>query len=99
MFACSFLSAACHAIITPGELLKKTTSESMDAAFISLLPEEKRRGHRDVTIPPLVGRESAEIAIEATGLTIRFGNLVAVDRVNFVQPQQMLCRAPRIPDL
>ena len=68
---------------TPAELLERTGSESLDAAFIALLPEEKRRGHRDVTIPPLAGGDSAEIAIEATDLTMRFGDFVAVDHVSF----------------
>jgi ribosome-dependent ATPase len=67
----------------PAELLERTGAESLDAAFIALLPEEKRREHRDVTIPPLEGGESAEIAIEARDLTMRFGDFVAVDHVNF----------------
>jgi ribosome-dependent ATPase len=68
---------------TPAELLEHAGAESLDAAFIALLPEEKRRGHRDVIIPPLDGGESAEIAIEARDLTMRFGDFVAVDHVNF----------------
>jgi len=71
------------AIGTPDELLKKTNSESMDAAFIALLPEDKRRGHREVTIPPLAGSDSEEIAIEATDLTMRFNDFVAVDHASF----------------
>ena len=65
---------------TPAELLTRTGTDSLDAAFIALLPEAQRRGHRDVTIPPLV--DSGEIAIEATGLTMRFGDFVAVDHVD-----------------
>ncbi|MFA5180003.1 MAG: ribosome-associated ATPase/putative transporter RbbA [Syntrophales bacterium] len=68
---------------TPSELLERTGAESLDAAFITLLPEEKRRGHRDVTIPPLAGGDSAKMAIEAKDLTMRFGDFVAVDHVNF----------------
>jgi ribosome-dependent ATPase len=68
---------------TPAELLKQTKCDTMDAAFIALLPEEKRRGHREVTIPPLAAGDSAEIAIEATDLTMRFGDFVAVDHVSF----------------
>jgi ribosome-dependent ATPase len=69
---------------TPAELLERSGSDSLDAAFIALLPEERRRGHHEVTIPPLtdVG-DSAEIAIEATDLTMRFGDFVAVDHVSF----------------
>jgi len=68
---------------TPAELLERTHSDSLDAAFIALLPEEKRRGHRAVSIPPLAGGDTAEIAIEATDLTMRFGDFVAVDHVSF----------------
>jgi len=68
---------------TPDELLKRTGSDSLDAAFIALLPEEKRRGHHEVSLPPLADVANAEIAIEATGLTMRFGAFVAVDHVDF----------------
>ena len=68
---------------TPDELLKRTGSDSLDAAFIALLPEEKRRGHRAVMLPPLADAGSADIAIEATDLTMRFGDFVAVDHVSF----------------
>ena len=65
------------------ELLARTGSPSLDAAFIALLPEEKRRSHRDVVIPPRESAVSAEAAIEAEGLTQRFGDFVAVDHVSF----------------
>ena len=68
---------------TPDELLKRTGCDTLDAAFIALLPEEKRRDHREVTIPPLVAGADAEIAIEATDLTMRFGDFLAVDHANF----------------
>src|SRR5690606_4097293 len=56
---------------------------SLEAAFISLLPEAKRRDHRPVEIPPREAEGDAEIAIEAQGLTKRFGDFVAVDNVSF----------------
>ncbi len=68
---------------TPAELLQRAGTESLDAAFIALLPEEKRRGHREVTIPAFAAGEGAEIAIDATDLTKRFGTFVAVDHVSF----------------
>jgi ribosome-dependent ATPase len=67
---------------TPAELLQRTGTETLDAAFIALLPEEKRRGHREVTIPPLAPGADAETAIEATDLTMRFDDFVAVDHVS-----------------
>ena len=68
---------------SPAELLAHTHCETLDAAFLALLPEAQRRGHRDVTIPPLVEGTDARIAIEADGLTMRFGKFVAVDHVSF----------------
>jgi len=67
---------------TPAELLDRTGSETLEAAFIHLLPEEKRRGHEPVRIPPLATRDD-DVAIEANGLTMRFGDFVAVDHVSF----------------
>jgi ribosome-dependent ATPase len=68
---------------SPAELLAQTDCKTLDAAFIALLPEALRRGHHDVTIPPLVEGADAKIAIEADGLTMRFGKFVAVDHVSF----------------
>ena len=69
---------------SPAELLERTHSENLEQAFIALLPEEKRRGHHTLVIPPrnTQGAEAA-VAIEAHGLTCRFGDFVAVDHVDF----------------
>ena len=67
---------------TPAELLERTASESLEGAFIALLPEQKKRGHAAVLIPPL-DSDAQDIAIEAKGLTMRFGDFVAVDHVSF----------------
>ena len=67
---------------TPGELLARTGAQSLEAAFISLLPKEIRNTHREVVIPPRTA-SGGEVAIEAIDLTKRFGDFVAVDRVNF----------------
>ena len=64
------------------ELKAQTGSQTLEQAFIALLPEAQRRAHRAVVIPPRDSREK-EIAIEARGLTMRFGNFVAVAHVNF----------------
>lgn len=68
---------------TPLELHKRTATTSLEEAFIALLPEEKRRGHQTVVVPPLVASVTPEISIEAQGLTKRFGDFVAVDHVDF----------------
>ena len=68
---------------TPQELLTRTGTDALEAAFIQLMPEDKRRGHREVLIPPLPESDQADIAIEARGLTMRFGDFTAVDQVDF----------------
>ncbi|MFA5610982.1 MAG: ribosome-associated ATPase/putative transporter RbbA, partial [Alcaligenes sp.] len=67
---------------SPKELLERTESQSLEQAFIRLLPEDKRQGHKAVEIPPL-DVDADDIAIEAEGLTIRFGDFTAVDNVSF----------------
>ena len=68
---------------TPAELLARTGRETLEAAFITLLPEELRRLHQPVQIQPLQDGAEAETAIEARELTMRFGDFTAVDRVSF----------------
>jgi len=65
---------------TPAELMRRTGTDDLEKCFIALLPEEKRKGHAELVIP---GRASgqAAIAIEAHGLTCRFGTFTAVDHV------------------
>ena len=67
----------------PHELLERTGTSNLEAAFVGLLPEAKRRGHQPVEITPLALGDNAEVAIEAQGLTMRFGDFVAVDHVDF----------------
>ncbi|CAK7068848.1 MAG: Ribosome-associated ATPase [Desulfovibrio sp.] len=66
----------------PSELLAKTGTDSLEQAFIKLLPEEKRAGHTDMAIPPLQTRDD-DIAIKAENLTKKFGTFTAVDSVSF----------------
>jgi len=67
---------------TPAELLDRTNTASLEGAFVRLLPEEKRRGHREVEIPPRTA-DGGQVAIEARDLTMRFGDFVAVNGVSF----------------
>src|SRR5262249_30367658 len=53
----------------------------LEKCFIALLPEERRMGHTELTIPPRAAGRT-EIAIEAHGLTMRFGTFTAVDPVS-----------------
>jgi len=68
---------------TPAELMARSGAKTLDDAFIALLPEEDRRGHARVEIPPRRAGAHEEIAIEAEGLTQRFGDFTAVDHVSF----------------
>ncbi|MGB3423315.1 MAG: ribosome-associated ATPase/putative transporter RbbA [Castellaniella sp.] len=68
---------------TPAELLQATGQASLESAFIHLLPAAKRAGYAPVDIPPLPDEGAEDIAIEAQGLTMRFGDFVAVDHVDF----------------
>lgn len=68
---------------TTRQLLERTRTTSLEAAFIALLPGEKRRGHRPVEIPPRTEEDGDTVAIEAQDLTKRFDDFVAVDHVSF----------------
>ena len=68
---------------TPAQLLHRTATHDLEAAFIALLPESRRQGHEPVEHPPLPAAMAQDIAIEARDLTMRFGDFVAVDKVSF----------------
>ncbi|MGO4407142.1 ribosome-associated ATPase/putative transporter RbbA [Bosea sp. RAF48] len=68
---------------TPTELRQKAGQSTLEAAFVALLPEAKRAQHREVVLRPRVVSDDATPAIEAEGLTRRFGDFVAVDHVSF----------------
>jgi ribosome-dependent ATPase len=69
------------------ELLDKTGERNLDDAFIALMPEAKRALHKKVVVPPRVVSPDETPAIEAEGLTRRFGDFVAVDHVSFKIPR------------
>ena len=67
---------------SPEELTAKGNASTLDDAFINLLPEAKRAGHQAVIVRPR--RTTGGLpAIEAEGLTQRFGKFTAVDHVSF----------------
>ncbi|HRD64637.1 MAG TPA: ribosome-associated ATPase/putative transporter RbbA [Candidatus Competibacter sp.] len=70
------------AVGSPAELKARTGAADLEQAFIALLPAIKRQGHRALVIPPRQ-RRAGPPAIEAEGLTRRFGDFTAVDRVSF----------------
>jgi ribosome-dependent ATPase len=67
---------------SPDELKAMARAPSIEEAFISLVPGESGAAHRRWRVPPR--RETgAEPVIVARGLTRRFGDFTAVDRVSF----------------
>src|SRR4051794_36287081 len=62
----------------PVGLMPRTGTKDLERCFIALLPEEKRKGHTELPIPARPAGK-AEVAIEAEGLTCRFGAFTAVD--------------------
>jgi ribosome-dependent ATPase len=71
---------------SPAELKASTGSATVEDAFIGLLPEQQRRGHHRLQIPPRRILDT-EPVISARQLTCRFGDFTAVDRVNFTIEQ------------
>ena len=69
------------------ELLAKTGEPNLDDAFIAMMPEAKRALHKKVVVRPRVASPDETPAIEAEGLTRRFGDFVAVDHVSFKIPR------------
>jgi len=67
----------------PKEILERANKSTLDDAFIALLPPEKRGQHQDVIVRPRAESDDRTAAIEAEGLTRRFGDFVAVDHVSF----------------
>lgn len=67
---------------SPEELKERTQESSLERAFIELLPEEIKRGHKEPKILPLQLKGGIP-AIESHGLTQRFGTFTAVDHVSF----------------
>jgi ribosome-dependent ATPase len=63
------------------DLKNMTGCDTLEEAFIELLPEEKRAGHTQLVFVPRT-RSGGAPAIEATNLTKRFGSFTAVDCIN-----------------
>src|SRR5215471_16440768 len=67
---------------TTPQILQKTGEKDLDAAFIALLPEAERAQHHKVVMRPRSASDDNVPAIEADGLTRRFGTFTAVDHVS-----------------
>jgi ribosome-dependent ATPase len=66
----------------PEEIRSRTGTDTLEDAFVALLPEAKRAGHQAVVLPPRA-TGGGPPAIEADRLTKRFGAFTAVDAVSF----------------
>lgn len=68
---------------TPAGLLARSSAKRLEDAFIALLPTAARADHQPLVIPPRRSPPDAAPAIEARGLSMRFGDFTAVDDVSF----------------
>jgi ribosome-dependent ATPase len=67
---------------SPADLKRQTGHHSLEQAFIHLLPPERRGGLDGEPAPPAPLSGTAEVVIEARGLTRRFGDFTAVDHID-----------------
>ena len=67
----------------PATLRERTGQATLESAFVSLLPEGGRGEHGPVDHDAHPEPRTAPVAIEARGLTKRFGRFTAVDDVSF----------------
>jgi len=67
---------------SPAQIKSQVGAATLEDAFIGLLPDAERRGHRRLEIPSRHVHDG-EPAIVAEGLTRRFGAFTAVDQVSF----------------
>src|SRR5208282_338035 len=65
------------------DFLAKTNSTNLEKAFLTMLPEAQLKDYKPVVIIPRNMEDVSEIAIEATNLTMKFGDFTAVDHVSF----------------
>ncbi len=71
---------------TPAQLKNRTGKDTIEDAYIALLPEEHRTGHRAFAPPPRISSGDGA-AIEAKNLTKLFGDFTAVNDVSFTIPR------------
>ena len=68
---------------TPDEMRRQTGKDTLEKAFVSLLPESKQRKGAPVEMIPLDDTDAEGPVIVAKGLTKRFGDFTAVHNVSF----------------
>ncbi|WP_377298031.1 ribosome-associated ATPase/putative transporter RbbA [Rhizobium sp. SGZ-381] len=70
----------------PAEILAQTAKPTLDEAFAALMPSAEGKVLAPLTLSPRIVTDGPP-AIEAEGLTCRFGDFTAVDHVSFRIPK------------
>jgi ribosome-dependent ATPase len=78
---------------SPAKLRTGSATDTLEEAFVSLLPEDKRHEHRLADSPRQL--HEGPPAIETHNLTRRFDQFTAVDHVSF-RSERVLFRAARL---
>jgi ribosome-dependent ATPase len=68
---------------SPSELKKKTRTDTLEQAFVELLPSDRKAGIGAISATTQAIPADAPVAIEAQQLTRRFGDFIAVNSVSF----------------
>lgn len=68
---------------TPDEMRRQTGSDTLEGAYVSLLPESKQRKTAPVEKAPMKDTDAGAPVIVAKNLTKRFGTFTAVSDVSF----------------
>ncbi|UWU18674.1 ribosome-associated ATPase/putative transporter RbbA (plasmid) [Rhizobium sullae] len=67
---------------SPADIMNRASRKTLEAAFTTLMPGSKAAKNAEIVIVPWRGVDGPP-AIEAEGLTCRFGDFVAVNHVSF----------------
>lgn len=69
------------------EVMQQLNANTLEEAYIKLLPEAKQHGAGQVALTPFIPEAGAPPAMEAHGLSKQFNDFIAVDHVSFVIEQ------------
>lgn len=68
---------------TPEEILKRTDSQTLEEAFIKLLPDEAKGNRKPIKIEKQIFSDETPTVIKAENVTKKFGDFTAVNNVSF----------------
>ena len=69
------------------EVIQDSQSDTLEQAYVKLLPAEKQSSEVGLEKKPFVANPNEPYAMEAEGLSKRFGDFTAVDNVSFKIPR------------